>query len=142
MKTGPVFRYIRTGLGGGRPIGCLCAVNGPDGIKYGWSLCNPADQFVKSTARKIALQRITNPPKKEIVPAKIKITVFDGRGFHTAKIDVVGKALENFKKDCENRVFAPEPKRPDATTLPDGLIMKDGNIVEEATGQIIARVRD
>lgn len=66
------FYHPNTGAG----IGCVVAVNTPQGIKIGWSQCNPKDTFNRKAARAIAIQRAVNPPVKPLVPASVKFKLF------------------------------------------------------------------
>ena len=51
-----VVRYVRH-PNTNRTIGCVVAVNTNDGIKFGFSQCNPKDQFTRKKGRDIAIQR-------------------------------------------------------------------------------------
>ena len=51
-----VVRYVRH-PNTNRTIGCVVAVNTNDGIKLGFSQCNPKDQFNRKKGREIAIQR-------------------------------------------------------------------------------------
>jgi hypothetical protein len=51
-----VVRYVRH-PNTNRMIGCVVAVRTLDGIKFGFSQCNPKDQFSKVKGRSIAIQR-------------------------------------------------------------------------------------
>ena len=51
-----VVRYVRH-PNTNRTIGCVVAVNTNDGIKFGFSQCNPKDQFTRKKGREIAIQR-------------------------------------------------------------------------------------
>ena len=51
-----VVRYVRH-PNTDRTIGCVVAVNTNDGIKFGFSQCNPKDQFNRKKGRGIAIQR-------------------------------------------------------------------------------------
>ena len=51
-----VIRYVRH-PNTNRTIGCVVAVNTNDGIKFGFSQCNPKDQFTRKKGREIAIQR-------------------------------------------------------------------------------------
>lgn len=51
-----VVRYVRH-PNTNRTIGCVVAVNTNDGIKFGFSQCNPKDQFNRKKGRDIAIQR-------------------------------------------------------------------------------------
>ena len=51
-----VVRYVRH-PNTNRTIGCVVAVNTNNGIKFGFSQCNPKDQFNRKKGREIAIQR-------------------------------------------------------------------------------------
>lgn len=51
-----VVRYVRH-PNTNRMVGCVVAVNTNDGIKFGFSQCNPKDQFTRKKGREIAIQR-------------------------------------------------------------------------------------
>jgi len=51
-----VVRYVRH-PNTQRIIGCVVAARTNDGIKFGFSQCNPKDQFSRKKGREIAIQR-------------------------------------------------------------------------------------
>lgn len=51
-----VVRYVRH-PNTNNIIGCVVAVNTADGVKFGFSQCNPKDQFNRKKGRNIAIQR-------------------------------------------------------------------------------------
>lgn len=51
-----VIRYVRH-PNTNRIVGCVVAVNTLDGVKFGFSQCNPKDQFSRKKGREIAIQR-------------------------------------------------------------------------------------
>lgn len=51
-----VVRYVRH-PNTNRTVGCVVAVKTNDGIKFGFSQCNPKDQFTRKKGREIAIQR-------------------------------------------------------------------------------------
>lgn len=157
-----VVRYIRhpnTGNG----IGCVVAVNTPEGIKLGWAQCNPKDVFNKKQARAIAIQRAINPPKVPLRPASVKFklyhtgySAFEAPRVQTVTVvDPITPILEVVEAIAK-RAFGPRERPPihDAATcnetckhesiptLPPGLVYtENGNhIIEEKTGKVVARL--
>lgn len=61
----------------GEPFACIAYkrepdpdVEGQDLVSFGWSCCNPEDEFFKSEARKIALEKLNNSRISGIVVDK------------------------------------------------------------------------
>jgi hypothetical protein len=66
-----VVRYVRH-PNTTRAIGCVVAVRTNDGIKFGFSQCNPKDQFNRKKGREIAIQRALIG--SNVTPAGITVT--------------------------------------------------------------------
>lgn len=115
-----VIRYVvhpNTGKG----LGCVVAVKTDDGIKIGWSQCNPRDVFNRKVARSIAIQRAINPPVKTengepvLKPASVKFRMYSRQvsPFEPtrSKVVTVTNPLESVIQQVESiakKAFAPK----------------------------------
>lgn len=161
-----VVRYIRH-PNTGRGIGCVVAVNTPQGIKTGWSQCNPLDSFNRKAARSIAIQRAVNPPKTPIVPSSVKFRLyaqmenpFQAPDYKVITVtDPITPMLE-LVEVVAKRAFGPRENPPIHDTadcnetcnhepapieLPPGLSFTENgkHVIDDATGNIVAtRVND
>ena len=104
MNKDTIIRYVRH-PNGRRIIGCVVAINTPDGVKFGWSQCNPKDVFNRKTARGIALGRAHNG-NPDYTPRNINFKVWvtsEGVRFEAPapkvirNFDVFGPVMENVR---------------------------------------------
>lgn len=71
-----VIRYVRH-PNTNRTIGCVVAVNTNNGIKFGFSQCNPKDQFTRKKGREIAIQRALIGSNAVPSGVTVKVWYFD-----------------------------------------------------------------
>jgi hypothetical protein len=112
------FHHPNTGKG----IGCVVAVRTPDGIKIGWSQCNPMDNFSRKAARNIAIQRAVKPPTEPLKQASVKFKLYRPaeNPFLPVRVQTITvthplDALIEVVGSIANRAFAPKPPSTDLT---------------------------
>lgn len=114
-----VVRYVRH-PNTTRTIGCVVAVRTNNGIKFGFSQCNPKDQFNRKKGREIAIQRALIG--SNVTPAGITVTFWyaTSSSLEAPKckvmrnIDAFSEVYERVQ-DLAARAFAPAATAEDTT---------------------------